>query len=169
MNWYITFHCCSPMQNHQSRETAPSSMLLILSSSSGMVPVCRDEPPSSLLWDAAGSGRPCHWSMWWPCMGLLSCLSLAVEPDLITFLESRQIDQVVVVDFHLVPGHLQVLTGIVMYVMELFNEVSSIVSCWLPIVGGRHPQEATRQAECPPEHHVSRGHACGLVGRCSVG
>jgi hypothetical protein len=52
-----------------------------------------------------------------------------VQPDLITLLEYCQIGQAIVVDFHVIPGHLQVLTGIVMYVMELLNEVSSLVSC----------------------------------------
>jgi hypothetical protein len=37
---------------------------------SGMGPVCWGEPPSSSLWDAAGSDSPRRWSEWWHFTGL---------------------------------------------------------------------------------------------------
>jgi hypothetical protein len=57
-------------------------------------------------------------------------------PDLISFLEYPRIGQEVIVGLHLVTGHLKLLTGIMMGVMQPIHKVCHVVDCRLLLVGG---------------------------------
>jgi hypothetical protein len=95
--------------------------------------------------------------------------SQVVEPDVITFLESHRISHAVIVGLHMVTGNLQVLQGVVIYVMQLLHEVSCVVDCRLLPIWRSPKQQVSGQAKHPHEHHVGWCHACGLISQCSIG
>jgi hypothetical protein len=69
----------------------------------------------------------------------------AVQPDLLSFLESHGIDQAVVAGLHLVTGHLQMLSGIIMDVTQSIHKVQHIVNHRLLLVRGSSKQRTTGQ------------------------
>jgi hypothetical protein len=64
---------------------------------------------------------------------------------LVSFQESLGIGQAVIVGLHPVTGHIQMLTGIMVDIMQSIHEVRHIVSHRLLLVAGSPEQQVTEQ------------------------
>jgi hypothetical protein len=110
-----------------------------------MVPVCFSAPPWSSPQDVTGSCRLHHWSGWSPWKDLPRMATawitflwprLVIQQNLVSTLESYEVGEMIMVGLHSVTDHLQMSSGIMQGVMQLFHKVCHMVHHGLLFVGG---------------------------------